>query len=245
MHHDLLQSGAGGSGEADRTVVDHIGEAQRKPVDAPCPTIRAHHEQSGFACPALERNLVGDAHVVAEDEGMDISVQEPMHLGRHVLAGDGDDGEVGLAEHAHRPFEGAGRTQPRPVGYRRRIAEKIVHLREQQIADRGVCDIGHDDQVRRFGAVHLGGVEPGSPEDFFVGRRTHHDRHLVDAVGTVERVAQLHEPQRVLICVRLDDRIEHAARQDLKETLGPQQLPRGAASGGSTRSYCWADSNQA
>ena len=115
LHHHLLQPRTRRRNQADRPAVDRVGEGQRQPADRPGSTVGSHHEQSPFTGLQLECELILDAHVVAEDEGVDVPVQEPVHLRCHVLSGDGHEREVRVAGDAQAPARENGPSAP-PIG---------------------------------------------------------------------------------------------------------------------------------
>ena len=210
LHHDLLQPGTRRGDQADRPALDRVGEGQRQPADHPGSAVGPHHEQPALTGLPLERHLILDAHVVAEDEGVDVPVQEPVNLRCHVLSGDGHEREVGVAGDAQGALEGACRRHPRSAGRRHLVGQQLVQLRDEGFTHRRVGHIGSDDEVCRSCAFQLGGAQPGIAKDLLVGRRAHHDRDPVNAIDPVQGSAQVHEPERILVRVRPDDRVEHA-----------------------------------
>src|SRR6185295_1339384 len=72
---DLLQPRAGGGDEADAPAAHHVGEAERHAVEDGGAAVRPHEQPALAEGQALELELVGERHVVAEEEDVQAALE--------------------------------------------------------------------------------------------------------------------------------------------------------------------------
>ena len=151
------------------------------------------------------------------------------HLRRHVLAGNRDEREV------RSPTMLSARSSERAERSPDRLdadawARGLVHPLDERLPRRRVLGIDHDDEIRRL-APPAQRSHARRRAGLLVGRRAHHDRDLVTPSARFERLAQLHQPQRILIAVPPDDRVQHARATRAGRGGRRQGPPRRAAAG--------------
>ena len=93
----------------------HIGEAERHAADDRGAAVGPHDDQIVRAGVALERDLVRERHVVAEQHDIEAEAQRLHRLGGGIVAGRRDQREIGGRHCVEAHFEAARRLAPRPV----------------------------------------------------------------------------------------------------------------------------------
>ena len=219
LHHHLLQAGTRGPDQADRPVMDRVGEGQRQPADAPGSTVRSHHEQPALTRPRLSATSSSMLTLSLKMKAWMSRSRSRRASERHVLAGDRDESEVRLADDAHRALEGTSGPQTRPADRRRLAGEELVDLRDSASPTAASPHRAAMTRSARLGAIQLSGAQARRPQDLLVGRRPHHERHPAHTLEALEGVTQLHQPQRVLIRVWPDERVKHQ-----QPSLRPQRV---------------------
>ena len=111
---DLLQAGAGGGDHADRPAPHHVGEAERHAVDDRRAAVGTHHQQAAALRVALERDLVGDRHVVAEEHDVEAEAERLHRLGGRIFARHRDQREVGAGARRRAPSAGCAAAAAAP-----------------------------------------------------------------------------------------------------------------------------------
>ena len=158
QREQLLAAGAGGGDDADRAGLDGVGEAEAEAADDGGAAVGAHHQQAALGGGPLERDLLVERHVVAEDHHVAAGVEGVHRLDERAGAGHRDQREA-------RRAPGAGRSRwcaaapPRSGPSSRRSASRSARV------------------DRRPGRASSGAVvvEP-QRDDHVVGRRRRRDR---------------------------------------------------------------------
>jgi hypothetical protein len=182
-----------------------VPEGQRDAVEGGGAAVGPHHEQSEFAGPGLEIDLVVEGDVVAEQHDVEAGVQQVAGLGGRVDAGNRDQRQVGRRQLGPRAGQ-AVHPRHRGAGGRGGLGgQQFVDPVDGVLADLLVGGVDPDDEIGRTGGGELGGVEAGVGHDRLVGGGAHHRRGLGDPGQVGERAAEHHEGHRVLIVVLLHD----------------------------------------
>ena len=82
--HDLLRAGAGGGDDADPAGRDHVGEAEADAAEHGGARTGAHHQPAEPAGSVLQRDLLLERHVVAEQQDVQAGGQRLVGLERGV-----------------------------------------------------------------------------------------------------------------------------------------------------------------
>jgi hypothetical protein len=108
----LLQAGARGADQADRTLAHAIGESERDAADDRSTTVGTHDEQALVARHGLDHAFLFERDVVAEQEDMQPLAQRLQRLGGRIGPRHRDLCERGLAgvgpSHRDRPRHDRG-----------------------------------------------------------------------------------------------------------------------------------------
>jgi hypothetical protein len=210
--HRLLGAGTRRGDHADRPGACDVGEAEADAAEQRRAGARSHDEPVAARAVLLERDLVGDGDVVAEQQHVQITGERPVRLQCRVLARNGDhrDGTRGLP--AQRVVERPGklcrvvggplaRREHRPLAGGEGGVERLVVGApdgEHQVVGVGVGDVGRGDPLRQHGVQVVAG--------------THRDGGPLHAVDLAHRPRPGELEHRVQIRVaKQPDRGLHAA----------------------------------
>jgi hypothetical protein len=91
---ELLRAGPGGGHDPDRSRLDDVGEPEPDPGDHRGACVGPQHEQAPLGRLTLERDLVGQRDVVAEDHHVGAGAERVQRLDERVLSRDRDEDEV-------------------------------------------------------------------------------------------------------------------------------------------------------
>src|SRR5690606_26380132 len=84
QRQQLLAAGAGRGDDADRAGGDDVGEAESEPADHGGAAVGAHHQHATLGGGPLERDLLVERHVVAEDHHVATRVDRVHRLDQRV-----------------------------------------------------------------------------------------------------------------------------------------------------------------
>lgn len=153
---DLLDAGAGGADDPNGAGARDVGEGERGAGEHGGAAVRAHDEQAELGGALLEGDLVGQAYVVGEDHDAQARLKELVADGGGVLAGHGDECEVGggllvqgagEAAHAHATGGGGGGGL---------LGEELSGALGDGAVGVGVVRVDGEDKVAGAGGVELG-----------------------------------------------------------------------------------------
>ncbi len=202
----------------------HVGEAEPDAVDDRGPAVGAHDQDPAVGGRALERDLLGHRHVVAEDHHVAAGVDRVHRLGQHVGSGDGDQHDrVGrLAE--------GGRGRPWRLHLRRargssgRLGERLGDAGEGGVQPVRVVEPQRDDEVVGRGLGRDVEAHPGQHLEVQLGG--HRDLGGGDARQALDGAADLQQRHRVGERSRPElDVGRHAAPAPIPRPAG-DRLPR-------------------
>src|SRR5205807_1921508 len=88
---DLLHTGTRSADHAHRAAADHVSEAERDAADDSSTAIRAHEEEGPLDGELLERLLVVDGDIVAEEHNVQAELEGLARFGGGIKAGSGDE----------------------------------------------------------------------------------------------------------------------------------------------------------
>jgi hypothetical protein len=135
----------------------------------------------------LERDLVLDGHVVAEEQHVQVAGEGLVRLQRGIVAGT----EITATEVSgwSRSASSSERVRRRPNRRPPARARRTSPLRRVQRGVRGgvVGRADGEEQVAGARPVQVGGVEPLLPQRLDVRRRRHRDRRPLDAFDLAHR----------------------------------------------------------
>ena len=193
----LLAAGARGGDQPDRAGLDDVGEAEPEAADHRGAAVRAHHQQPLLGGRPLERDLLLDRHVVAEDHHVVAGLDRVHRLDEGVGARHRDqrDRVGGTAETRARRSSAAA--PPRWVRCPGAPASASARVdpgqRRVQRAVLGQPDRDHHVVGRRLG----GHVEAHLGEHLDVERGGHRDLRGGHAVEALDGAAHLEQRHRV------------------------------------------------
>ncbi len=116
----LLRAGPGRGDDADAAGAHDVGEPEPDRAEHRGAAARAHDQQAEVRAAALELDLVALGDVVGEEEDVQALGERAVGLEGRVLAGDGDQRDVGVGQGAGGGGEGAGRLLGRAARRARR-----------------------------------------------------------------------------------------------------------------------------
>ena len=184
----LLGAGAGGGDDADRAGGDDVREAEADVAEHRGPAAGTHDEQPQRLAALLELELVVERDVVGEEEDVHAGAERAVRFERRVLAGDGDDRDVGVVEPAARGDERARRLAVGPCraaagSHAATAGELLLGGASGLLGDVVAARVDRDDEIRRAGARHL---DAARLERLEIGRRAHAHLAAVDAVAAAQ-----------------------------------------------------------
>ncbi len=153
---------------------------------------------------ALERDLVRDRDVVAEEHDVQTTPQGAPGLGGGPGARDGDQSEIRRRHVAEGAVQGAGHRPYRRHQRTPALGEERLSPGERTLRLHRVLGPDGDHEIVRSGLLALRREEAGSGQELLVGRRAHERRHLVHLNAVLELPGETKKRERVSIEARLD-----------------------------------------
>ena len=192
----LLAAGARGRDDADRSGGDDVGEAEPDPVDDRGAAVGTHHEQAALGGVGLERDLLLDRHVVAEDHHVAAGLERvdrprPRRSGRAPRPGPPRPGRAAGPSAVVR----GGASSVGPATGAAAVGEGAVDLGADALEAVGVVEPDGDHEVVDRGVV--GDREAHPRQHLDVERRRHRDLRGHHAGQLLHLAAHLEQGHRV------------------------------------------------
>ena len=194
-----LQPRARRGDAADPAPWDHIGESEPDAVQIGRAAIGSHAEQPAAHGEALERDLVIERDIVAEEEDVEPAPECGHRLERGVGAGHGHEREVRIGPLPERGLEGPRQDAAGRLALAAALVEELLRRREHGLG-RGVgLGLYRQHQVARRRRRKVAMGQAGRGKELVVGGRAHEGGGPTDARAILQLLGQAHEHHRVLI----------------------------------------------
>src|SRR6266542_583247 len=225
--HRLLGTGAGRGDDADPPGPYHVGEPQADPGEHGGSGAGSHDQPTPASRMLLERDLIGDRHVVTEQQDVQAEGERLVRLQRGELAWYRDHRDRGarrrpdgLIQRAGQPRRAAGPVLPcgeeRPfTGPQRGVDDRVV------VGAAGVGRTHREEEIAGPGGADLLPADTLFQQGLQVGRRGHRRGGPADPVGLLHRTGAGELQDRVHIGVGEEPHRDlHAApRSTRRETI--------------------------
>ena len=242
---ELLAAGARRGDDADPAGADGVGEAEPDAVDHGRAAVGPHHERVAGGGVGLERDLLGDRDVVAEDHHVVTGLEGVHRLDRGAGAGHRDQHDRSGAAAPERRAGRAWRRDRRVATGRPPRDERRVDGRQRGRHVGVVVEAERDDHVVGGGGGH---VEAHALEHLEVEAGGHRDLRGNHAGGGLDGPADLQQRHRVGVRAGAElDVVLHAAlpgfvRWSVETEVSASEAPveQPGAGGGADGEQCVA-----